>query len=139
MLIRKSNRPYDFKKDRLLKITSLQNDLDSCNLEIKRLKKISVDSMSATENLTFQHNLEIEIKKRKIIKDKLTSFGVLEKRGRPKKADEEKYLNKHSKFTAMLKPENLDYLKALKNNGTIDNISSFLDKLIEEYISRNHQ
>lgn len=67
------------------------------------------------------------------ISSRLKNLGVEEKRGRPKKADGERYQEQRKKFTAHLLPETMAYLQQLKASGSIANISAFLEELIAEH------
>lgn len=67
------------------------------------------------------------------ISSRLKNLGVEEKRGRPKKADGERYQEQRKKFTAHLLPETLAYLQQLKATDSIANISAFLEELIAEH------
>lgn len=115
------------------RIAYLKNELFLCKKRIRELKSISVDSLSDFEKMQLERELQVQMHKREVLKKKLSGFGISEKRGRPKKNDSEKYSTTHKKFTAMLKPENLEYLKKLKSDKKIKNISCFLDELIEKY------
>ena len=73
------------------------------------------------------------------ISSRLKNLGVVEKRGRPKKADGERYQEQRKKFTAHLQMDTLEYLKQLKTNGFITNISAFLDELVAEHQKKNSE
>lgn len=70
------------------------------------------------------------------ISSRLKNLGVEEKRGRPKKANGERYQEQRKKFTAHLQVDTVDYLHLLKANGAIANISAFIDELIVEHKKR---
>ncbi|QIB27938.1 hypothetical protein [Caloranaerobacter azorensis] len=120
-------------KNKEAKIAYFKNELFLCRKKIKELKSISVDNLSDFKKIQLERDLQIEMHKREVLKKRLLGLGISEKRGRPKKNDSEKYSTTHKKFTAMLKPENLEYLKKLKSDKKIKNISCFLDELIEKY------
>jgi hypothetical protein len=72
-----------------------------------------------------------------LFSEKLARLGKrVEKRGRPKKALGQKYQENRVKFTAWLLPENVSYVKGLKDYKEIANVSGFLDTLIEEHRNR---
>ena len=117
-----------------MQIAFLKNKLFLCNREINELKlHSSSDNVSDSEREDIEYNLKNELNKKLVIKEKLTALGIIEKRGRPKKNNTEKYGSTRDKFTAMLKPSNLDYLKKIKAEKKIKNISAFLDVLIENH------
>lgn len=112
-------------------IARWQEELVQCRKMIQTLKGTGCQGMTRLQLSHLQNKLHIEEKRRSVLIQKLKAAGVqVEKRGRPKKDPSEAYKQTHVKFTAMLKPENLEYLKRLKENGNIDNISAFLDELI---------
>lgn len=73
------------------------------------------------------------------ISSRLKNLGIEEKRGRPKKADGERYQEQRKKFTAHLQMDTLDYLQQLKANGAIANISAFVDELVAEHQKKNSE
>lgn len=73
------------------------------------------------------------------ISSRLKNLGVVEKRGRPKKADGERYQEQRKKFTAHLQMDTVDYLHQLKANGAIANISAFIDELVAEHQKKNSE
>lgn len=73
------------------------------------------------------------------VSSRLKNLGVEEKRGRPKKADGERYQEQRKKFTAHLQPSTIEYLQQLKANGSINSISEFLDELIESHQKKNNE
>lgn len=68
---------------------------------------------------------------------RLKNLGVVEKRGRPKKAEGERYQEQRKKFTAHLQPETVAYLQQLKADGSISNISAFIDELVAGHQKKN--
>jgi hypothetical protein len=116
-----------------IRIASLKNELSLCKKKIKKLKSTPTDGFSKIELMTLERDLAVEIQRKEVLQGKLTTLGITEKRGRPRKDDSEKYLTTRNKFTAMLLPNNLSYLQELKNSKKISNISSFLDSLIENH------
>lgn len=133
MGIIKNKRRKESTKSKTLQIAFLKNELSLCKKKIRKLRSISTNGYSNFEILTLNRDLEVEILKKEALMRKLSLLGVTEKRGRPKKNDTEKYSHTRSKFTAMLLPDNLTYLKKLKDTGKINNISAFLDSLIEDH------
>lgn len=119
-------------------IKLLLYELEECNLDIKKTSLLIMVTTNQVMKKSLMRNLEAyTTKKYKTIK-KLKSLGFsVEKRGRPTKPHSEKYSTTHTKFTAMLTPNNLDYVKQLKANNQVKNISSFLDMLIENYAKDN--
>lgn len=73
------------------------------------------------------------------ISSRLKNLGVEEKRGRPKKAEGERYQEQRKKFTAHLQMNTVDYLQGLKASGTITNISAFIDELVAEHQKKNSE
>lgn len=73
------------------------------------------------------------------ISSRLKNLGVEEKRGRPKKADGERYQEQRKKFTAHLQMDIFDYLQQLKSSGAISNISAFIDELVAEHQKKNSE
>lgn len=73
------------------------------------------------------------------ISSRLKNLGLEEKRGRPKKADGERYQEQRKKFTAHLQMDTFDYLQQLKTNGAISNISAFIDELVAEHQKKNSE
>jgi hypothetical protein len=119
------------QKKRKQEVVRWQWELQQCCMALATLRKAATGDMSPLQLAQHRNRLHIEEKKKAVLNQKLKGAGVqVEKRGRPKKDPSEAYKQTHVKFTAMLKPENLDYLKRLKENGNIDNISAFLDELI---------
>ncbi|MEF2243830.1 hypothetical protein [Paenibacillus sp. IITD108] len=109
-------------------------ELNLCQAELVKLRKQVAKEMTRVEQVHLQNRLRVEEKRKSILLGRLKTAGVqIEKRGRPKKDPSEAYKQTHVKFTAMLKPENLEYLKCLKESGGIDNISALLDSLIERH------
>ncbi len=115
-------------------IARLQAELAHCRSVLKALKKVSTQGMSKVQSAHHQNRIYLEQRRKVVLVNKLKALGVMvEKRGRPKKEPEKTYKQTHVKFTAMLKPENLDFLKKLKKQGDIVNISAFLDELVEKH------
>ncbi|MCT4509511.1 MAG: hypothetical protein N4A48_12300 [Tepidibacter sp.] len=121
----------NYNNSKKYNLISKKNDLDLCKRKIRNLKNISLDNLSIYEKNKITRDLEIELRRKEVLERDLKKLGFIETKGRPKKNPDEKYCNTRKKFTAMLLPKNLDYLKALKSEQKIDNISSFLDEIIE--------
>lgn len=116
-----------------VKISKIKGELSTCNQKIKELSSIDSNNFTDMEKLKLERDIQVEELRRKKLKSNLSNLGYAEKRGRPRKAESEKYSSNRSKFTAMLLTENLDYLKKLKKTKKIKNISAFLDELIDNY------
>ena len=105
---------------------------------IKELSSIDTTGFTDIEKLQTERDIQVEELRRKRLRSDLSELGYKDGRGRPKKADSEKYFSSRNKFTAMLLSENLNYLKKLKESKKIKNISAFLDELIENYRGWNN-
>lgn len=115
-------------------ISCWKTELDHCSSLLIALKKRSTGEMSRLQLAHHKNKVCLENRRKLLLIEKLKSAGVrVEKRGRPKKDPTKTYKQTHAKFTAMLKPENLDYLRQLKKQEGIANISVFLDELIEKH------
>lgn len=124
------------EKRKKREINMWQDELNQCREALRKLKNADTKDMTPLQFAHYRNRLHLEVKKGVALTQKLKATGVqVEKRGRPKKEPSEAYKQTHVKFTAMLKPGNLDYLKRLKDSGSIDNISAFLDDLIERHRS----
>lgn len=128
-----SNILNNYKNTRNYDIVTIKTDLSLCKSKIKKLQSLNKDNFSPVEIAKIQYLIDLELKKEVILKNKLKKLGYFSKQGRPKKNNSEKYSFKRSKFTAMLLPENVTYLKSLKSEKRIKNISEFLDELITTY------
>lgn len=103
-------------------------------LEIEhQLLHAQSDQDKRTYTFRLEHNQNATVK----ILSRLKSLGVTEKRGRPKKAEGEHYQEQRKKFTAHLHPQTVEYLHTLKTDGSISNISAFLDELVAEHQKKN--
>lgn len=98
-------------------------------IEMKRKNNTSESVLSSLDR-----EYEVLSYRVSVIRKKLNNASYVDPRGRPPKLDSEKYTANRSKFTAMLNSDNLAYLKKLKSNDDINNISELLDELIESYI-----
>ena len=122
------------QRKRKQEVVRWQGELQQCCKALATLRKTAAADMTPLQLAQHQNRLHLEEKRRVVLTQKLNAAGVqVEKRGRPRKEPSEAYKQTHVKFTAMLKPENLDYLKCLKDSGGIDNISALLDSLIERH------
>lgn len=128
-IIKQHSKTYG--KGNTSNIFTLKIQLKSCREKISELKAQNSNSTTADDKSALESALLKQYARKKQILSKLAKLGYHDNRGRPKKNDNDKYEYSRSKFTAMLLDENLDYLKQLKDSKTIDNISSFLDTLIE--------
>lgn len=95
------------------------------------------NDLSPFDFLKLQGEINVLSMKEDVLQNKLIATGYVDPRGRPAKPNNEKYSATRSKFTAMLNKDNLNYLKHLKSIGDINNISAFLDYLIEGYRNTN--
>lgn len=123
------------KKDKIL---ILQSELRTCNEQISGLKDERTATSSKSVTATINHQIDLLLNRKAEIRANLAKLGHVERRGRPRKQEFEKYDYTRKKFTAMLMKNNLEYLKYLKDNHKIDNISDFLDTLIHDYNSNNN-
>ena len=82
-----------------------------------------------------EHTQRVIIK----IQIELQKKGVTEKRDRPRKESSTTYKEQRKKFTAHLQLSTVEYLQQLKNNGSINNISAFLDELVAEHQKKNSE
>lgn len=119
-------------------IKSLCYELENCKLELKKLSSL----IKYTDSDILKKSLKRDFKacniKKSYLVEMLEKLGFkIKKRGRPKKINKKNYSDTHMKFTAMLAPENFIYLKQLKQDKKITNISAFLDTLIEKYAKDN--
>ena len=116
-------------------ISTLTRELENCKAEIKHLKTMNTISMTPKEQFHYSKRLEILNKKKVLLSNKLSLNGYkAEKRGRPTKNAEEKYKSTHTRITCYFSPENVLYLKQLKKDNIIKNISSFIDDILTAYI-----
>lgn len=118
------------------KIKKLISEFNDCKDLIKNLRKEDTFSMSKSEFYHYQKKLDLQVKKRLILLSKLSSLGYhADKRGRPKKNDSEKYKFKHTRMSCYFTKNNIQALKTLKEEGSIENISAFLNELLDTYFS----
>lgn len=125
------------KKQRQRSILQVQEQLQQKKEERKELAQLLLHAESDHEKRTFKFRLERNKNVTEKTLSRLKNLGVTEKRGRPKKTTEERYQAKRKKFTAHLQPETVVYLQSLKANGSIPNISAFLDELVTEHQKKN--
>lgn len=138
-----------FSKER---IVSLQEQAKRENLkyiqrQLQTLQDVKLNlhdfrqQLVATDkpNLQKQLKARIRFQEQQItnILSRLKNAGHAEKRGRPKKEAADTYKANRVKFTAHLQKEQMDYVQQLKEEGTIPNISTFLDELIEQHQKNN--
>lgn len=122
-------------KDRQNKI-AIQQSLELLQVkkqEQKQLQQQLLHVASKEEEMLYSTKLDRCNSAIDKISSRLKNLGVEEKRGRPKKADGERYQEQRKKFTAHLLPETVDYLQQLKSTSAISNISAFLEELIAEH------
>ena len=125
------------EKQKIRSILQVQEQLQQKKEERKALEHQLLHAESDQIKRTYTFRLERN--QNAIIKllSRLKNLGVIEKRGRPKKAEGTHYQEKRKKFTAHLLPQTVEYLQTLKTNGSISNISSFLDELVTEHQKKN--
>ena len=138
MAIRKTRVKKSSTISKEARIAMIKDNLSACNKKIKELSSIDTTGFTDTEKLQTERDIQVEELTRKRLRSDLSKLGYKDGRGRPKKADSEKYSSSRNKFTAMLLSENLNYLKELKEAKKIKNISAFLDELIENYRGWNN-
>lgn len=120
---------HQVKKDREIK--RLMEQVDSVKSQSKNYKAALMKEESELERKKLNHRIILLDQRRQGLMERLKQLGYEDKRGRPKKIATDTYKGQRIKFTAHLLPENMEYLKHLKENGRIDNISAFLDELIQ--------
>lgn len=120
---------YQVKKDQEIK--RLTEQIGSVTSQLKEYKVALVREGSELERKRLNHKIILLDQRRQWLKDRLIQLGYKDKRGRPKKITGDTYKGQRIKFTAHLLPENMEYLKQLKEIGTVDNISAYLDELIQ--------
>lgn len=97
----------------------------------KNYKAALMKEESELERKRLNHKIILLDQRKQKLMGRLKQLGHEDKRGRPKKVTAETYKGQRIKFTAHLLPENMEYLKQLKGSNKVDNISSYLDELIQ--------
>ncbi|WP_105618638.1 hypothetical protein [Vallitalea okinawensis] len=124
------------------KIKIYRHDLRTCKRQTKVLQEQLQQDLSTIDHLKIDRELKTVLYQVEVLQRKLSELGFKDNRGRPKKMPEDKYAANRTKFTAMLNTDNLDYIKQLKSDGQINNISAFLDELILKHrvqsLQKNH-
>lgn len=120
---------HQLKKDREIK--QIMEQIDSVKLQLKGYKISLATEKSDLERKRLNHKIILLDQRRQGLKEQLKRLGYVDKRGRLKKIEADTYKGQRIKFTAHLLPGNIEYLKQLKESKKIDNISAFLDKLIQ--------
>ncbi|AWI03109.1 hypothetical protein [Clostridium drakei] len=111
-------------------------ELNQCKELIFQLKKQDTSSMTKSELYHHERKLNLQVNKKKILIQKLSILGYnADRRGRPTKDDSQKYKNTHIRMTCYFTTHNSKILKDLKEQGSIENISSFLNELLESYFA----
>ncbi|RKQ12139.1 hypothetical protein [Ureibacillus endophyticus] len=123
----------ELKKQNEMKIVQLTQSLQQKKTEQKQLQEQLTQAQNIQEIQLYTARLQRAERSISSISSRLKNLGVTEKRGRPKKEASERYQDQRKKFTAHLQPETVEYLKTLKADGIISNISAFLDDLVAEY------
>ncbi|MCP1143661.1 hypothetical protein [Lysinibacillus endophyticus] len=127
----------DLIKQNELKILQLIQSLQHLKTERKQLLEHLTQAQTIQEKQLYTTRLQRAERSISSISSRLKKLGVEEKRGRPKKAEGERYQEQRKKFTAHLHPETVEYLKTLKVDGYISNISAFLDELVADHQKKN--
>lgn len=125
------------EKQKMRSILQAQEQLQQKKEDRKELEYQLLHAKSDQEKRTYTFRLERNQNATIKLLSRLKNLGVIEKRGRPKKAEGTHYQEKRKKFTAHLLPQTVEYLQTLKNNGSISNISAFLDDLVTEHQKKN--
>lgn len=117
-------------------IDSLLQQYNDCLNSINSLKKKDTSKLPEAELFRYNKAFNLIIKKKKIISDKLLVKGYkTEKRGRPTKDESTKYKSTHTRISCYFTESNAKYLNELKESGIIDNISAFLNKMLDDYFN----
>jgi len=133
------NLSYEEIRERndALEINTLLFHLTNCKALIKKAKKIDTSCLSDIELYHYGNSLNLQLGKRKVLLGKLSKLGhYADRRGRPKMKEFDKYKNTHTRMACYFTPTNINKLKALKAEGNIDNISSFLNRLVDSYFTK---
>ena len=118
------------------KIKSFLTKLEDCKSLIKSLKKKNTSGLSDPELFHLKRILDLQLRKKKFLAEQLLNLGyITDRRGRPKKNEDEKYKSKHIRMACYFTTKNIQNIKGLKDQCSIDNVSSFLNELIEAYFS----
>ncbi|KAB7666036.1 hypothetical protein [Bacillus sp. B1-b2] len=120
---------HQIKKD--LEIKRVIEQIGSVTAQLKGYRVSLIKEESDLERKRLNHKIILLNQRRKGLKERLKQLGYEDKRGRPKKIEADTYKGQRIKFTAHLLPKNMEYLKQLKESKKIDNISAFLDELIQ--------
>lgn len=127
------------EKNQQLAIQHMQQRLADKKRQMQNYKRefATADTEQKQKTLQFRidHTQRVIIK----IQNELQKKGVVEKRGRPKKESGTTYKEQRKKFTAHLQLSTVEYLQQLKGNGSISNISAFLDELVAEHQKKNSE
>lgn len=126
----------DIDKGRSMRIDNLLNKYQECNNSIKDLRKKDTSTLSHIELNRHKKSIDTITRKKFILKNELSSLGYkADKRGRPKKNDSEKYKSTHSRISCYFTNDNTERLKKMKEEDLIENISSFLNELLDDYFN----
>ncbi|MFT5874694.1 MAG: hypothetical protein ACI8WT_003665 [Clostridium sp.] len=118
------------------KIKSLLTKLEDCKSLIKSLKKQDTSLSSGSELFHLNRILNLQLRKKKFLSEQLLNLGyITDRRGRPKKNVDDRYKSKHIRMACYFTPQNIENIKELKDQCSIDNVSSFLNELIAAYFS----
>lgn len=132
-----ANRKERLEKQQQQVIKHLQQNLITKKQELLDYKHALANAQTEAEQKTFQFRMDYTQRVILKIQQELQKKGVTEKRGRPKKEAGTTYKAQRKKFTAHLQLATIDYLQLLKANGTISNVSAFLDELVAAHKKRN--
>lgn len=134
-----TQRKEQSEKYQLLAIQHLQQNLMNKKQELLEHQQALVNASTEAEQKTFQFRIDHTQRVILKIQSELHKKGIVEKRGRPKKAAGTTYKEQRKKFTAHLQLTTIDYLQHLKANGHITNISAFLDELVATHEKKNSE
>jgi hypothetical protein len=110
--------------------------LTECKAQLKILRNTDVVNMSKVELSRHERELNLQNKRKSGFIKTLDSLGYkADRRGRPKKVEGEKYKVTHTRMTCYFTEANSKHLKELKDQKEIDNISGFLNNLLDYYFS----
>lgn len=111
-------------------------NLNQCKGLIVQLKKEDTSSMTKLELHHHERRLDLQTRRKKAILEKLLKIGYkADRRGRPTKNERDKYKSVHTRIACYFTEDNAKLLRGLKEQGSIKNISDFLNELLESYFA----
>ena len=120
------------EKNQQLAIQHMKQNLDDKKQELQTYKRAFAKADTEQEQKTLQFRMEHTQRVIIKIQNELQKKGVVEKEVDQKESGTT-YKEQRKKFTAHLQLSTLEYLQQLKTNGSISNISAFLDELVAEH------